>query len=1317
MDLGSSEGEGTAQELHAQSLLSSCSSEGQDNIQMDSDTAAATEQKRPAWKTEPDTRRPMFPRLNQSQCNTPRKSQPADLFRKSLLRSQAQSHVQPPFFNLLNTVNSRSGEACKSKQLENFSTQNVFQLRQSPVPPPSLFAHVTSAYMSPGTPKPRPDTLKHNMTDDILSKRTNELTTMLNVSDSNVEITELAAKMLKENGALKTQLAQAHCQLQSLSRQIETVQGENANISSLSAEREKQLEALKDEMSSVCNELSSVRTDLSSTEAALDSNRGELDSINRELSAYKDRNTNLITANQELQRHQGCLNSKVEVAEKSLKECANKYAALLVSFSDLKNSHDASGSVLRSLSAGIGEYRHMAGDALRKSEAFQNDIHDVSRNFRVREVLDELRETLAESQRTNDLLRDKLHLHLSQIVDLNDRIKELDAEKRELLNLLVVQKEHGAGQAIATKIEEVAERLIKREQESQDTFAETVILKEKLQVAEARIKDLQQTVANDAAKLDALAVFQKEFDKMQIESKASRSLLADRESQVTELEKMVSTVTEGFIECRKMFGTIESELSGFKSSLKENETIKVDLCARLERSQSQITEAREALTRAEANVDLTQLHAEKERQECIKQFELRLAEASCREAALAAECRNVNADLDKAKKEIAEQEVVLNQKDIQLNVLEERLEAQSVTLRLSKEQCGDVQDSTSELRMEIVVLKQQLQTYQNKIDELKGLKEVLIDKESTLAQTIEKLHAVQRNFDTQAMALQQGNDQKIVLEERLKSVELDLTAKCEAIGRNEALLSAEEEKRNALVQSVADKERAQKTEQWFVLVPNEQNANIELKQQVLQERLDAQKIAQQAMKEQIQNIQERLIASERKHAGEMEAAKEKFKGELAIIQEQRAALQASLNQAIQNTAEQRSLLDERLSKQEAATERLLGAQEKRAAAAEKEATQAKLVADSIQRELDCNIQKAKETRSQLEILQQELREAKSKVHNATIEVQSVCALREEDDRDRLALRAEISNMESHIASLRETNQSLMNKGKSLQERYENGDLSDQERSFVHFIASTAQSINEKDLLEKSNEIKLRDSTITTLQTKVKTLESTIARILRERGTEVRSEMKSLVNLSLWMSSSPQDGLNSVDVHIPTVESLHMNTLASTPISALQDIPSAGKMIADSEERKKVEHDSYPDENEYSHAVPTFSKLSGLDSDDDDMPLSELTSIFVVQGSSKRSRPPSPVTGGKGRPTRRMRGSGAAAISSKAVQSPKDLKKVGFDAIRFTRFDCCHDVRKGECECKTKEAKMKRRRQYWNILAPPGSGQSTIIRFVLSEFKA
>jgi len=45
--------------------------------------------------------------------------------------------------------------------------------------------------------------------------------------------------------------------------------------------------------------------------------------------------------------------------------------------------------------------------------------------------------------------------------------------------------------------------------------------------------------------------------------------------------------------------------------------------------------------------------------------------------------------------------------------------------------------------------------------------------------------------------------------------------------------------------------------------------------------------------------------------------------------------------------------------------------------------------------------------------------------------------------------------------------------------------------------------------------------ITSLQNKIGTLESTLARLLKEKGKEAGSETKSMINLDSWMSSSPE----------------------------------------------------------------------------------------------------------------------------------------------------------------------------------------------------
>jgi hypothetical protein len=66
------------------------------------------------------------------------------------------------------------------------------------------------------------------------------------------------------------------------------------------------------------------------------------------------------------------------------------------------------------------------------------------------------------------------------------------------------------------------------------------------------------------------------------------------------------------------------------------------------------------------------------------------------------------------------------------------------------------------------------------------------------------------------------------------------------------------------------------------------------------------------------------------------------KGLLAASEEQRSSLQVSVVQSRKDAVDQHILLDERLSKQELASERLLDAQQKRADTAENETKQARM---------------------------------------------------------------------------------------------------------------------------------------------------------------------------------------------------------------------------------------------------------------------------------------------------------------------------------------------------------------------------------------
>jgi hypothetical protein len=168
--------------------------------------------------------------------------------------------------------------------------------------------------------------------------------------------------------------------------------------------------------------------------------------------------------------------------------------------------------------------------------------------------------------------------------------------------------------------------------------------------------------------------------------------------------------------------------------------------------------------------------------------------------------------------------------------------------------------------------------------------------------------------------------------------------------------------------------------------------------------------------------------------------KEKLKAEIAIVQEQRAGLQECLNQARQDAVEQRTLLDERLSRQESASEKLLEAQQRRAEVAENAAAQAKLQAEAAKEELDDCLCREKESQTRVESVEQDLRNTQFKMQNAIEKAESAREQCELGEKERLALLDKISTMETQTVNLKEANHFLMTRSKTLKERYNNGDL-------------------------------------------------------------------------------------------------------------------------------------------------------------------------------------------------------------------------------------------------------------------------------------
>ncbi|KAI0638145.1 hypothetical protein C8Q77DRAFT_1048544 [Trametes polyzona] len=290
--------------------------------------------------------------------------------------------------------------------------------------------------------------------------------------------------------------------------------------------------------------------------------------------------------------------------------------------------------------------------------------------------------------------------------------------------------------------------------------------------------------------------------------------------------------------------------------------------------------------------------------------------------------------------------------------------------------------------------------------------------------------------------------------------------------------------------------------------------------QALEDRFEDQSITLRLTRQAVGDAQERLLSSETLHAEQLSESTAKLKQEIAVLQEQKLGLQATID--VMSTALERhektlQMVHEehvdRLKELNAVhTDRLLQ-EEKRV------------------KELAGDLADAK------------TRIASSEVHVSRLE-DGISDLRRQLEEARLPspeTEAELRTLRSQVATLEAADMRNTVRAKTIESRYRTGDLNDEEKAFIHTLVRTSQAIHEQELVTNRNELRRRDNTLKEMRAKVHLLESTLARHLngsKPKPAPPAVDGRSMIDPTAWMSSgqssSPphapdRDGQTDVDV--------------------------------------------------------------------------------------------------------------------------------------------------------------------------------------------
>ncbi|KAJ3574765.1 hypothetical protein NP233_g1544 [Leucocoprinus birnbaumii] len=524
-------------------------------------------------------------------------------------------------------------------------------------------------------------------------------------------------------------------QIEGLQYQVIALKKERSAMMREYTQMSQELETMRAKMGDNSARMSSVQSQVERCEAAMQAKNQELEKAVEIAKVKEEENLQLMEKleqvssqaeeirsayNQEVAKGEG-LAKKVLDANRRIEELDKAHNMLEKGLDDLQascNSHRRGASeALKDLS----QVKDLASSALDgiASSGTQRLLSEA------KTALAELKDDLLESHRVNDLYRDKLRVATSQLADTMIRLRELENEKREvwtqtlerasenskLREALVASEEKATkalvdlrsleqhGLELLTQSAELEAKMNEVDKRNEELSAEVAVLRplqqQKLQL-QTELADLARRLSEETASRtrfqaqatetkDALINTEKEVfilrtqreDAMNSRTEAA-SELSSLKIAFKELEASLSSIQEAArIRERDVLAQYEAQISGFKETIHKWEQEAALLKSRLEFDETQREQLRASLSQEQATTTLLQHQ---------------LKETGVRELIAAGKVDMHEARIASLIKEVTskdEQICVLNAK---LMSAQDRYEIQASTLRLTKEELGDMHE-------------------------------------------------------------------------------------------------------------------------------------------------------------------------------------------------------------------------------------------------------------------------------------------------------------------------------------------------------------------------------------------------------------------------------------------------------------------------------------------------------------------------------------------------------------------------------------------------------------------------------------------------
>ncbi|KAK0487105.1 hypothetical protein IW261DRAFT_1589586 [Armillaria novae-zelandiae] len=546
-------------------------------------------------------------------------------------------------------------------------------------------------------------------------------------------------RKMREASAMKSQLADEK-------KITSTLKGDLAASQKAGVALKQKLTTVESENERQAEQIQNLTEQLSHTKLGLD-----------QVTEDRERNVNLMQDKAgEIERlrsellHAGDKYAACEERAEKIKDTAKKgvvhlnqghassslYESLKTTFNELKLRFDVSQDNLQRTKDEIELLKSTSGQQMKLVGSYLDETgRYLHKSAETRDLISELQQDRNSSQQVNDILREKLHSLSAQLVESKQKIAEL--ELRQFEEGARWSRRGETWQNLQCRIEELADRLAKREGEAFEGLIQSANLSTALNEAIERGNALQVTLG---VKEKELTVLKKEA--INAESAKVKELDAALKDLLVKLAKSDATVHKQ-----------ETQMSIFNDRMR-------------------------SLTTKEAAL----IESNDDARRTISKLEMAIQEAKFACSAESTKHKQVQdknvlleAQIGKLRADVVDRETSLKNQDVAFNVLQERFDNQTITLKLAKDHSGDLQErimalmvklegATTSAQSDLAHLREQKASLEVSIQDQKALLEkTLQDQKALLEKTFcdhrnHLEHSLQEQRTSQERKLQDQKD-------------------------------------------------------------------------------------------------------------------------------------------------------------------------------------------------------------------------------------------------------------------------------------------------------------------------------------------------------------------------------------------------------------------------------------------------------------------------------------------------------------------------------------------------------------------------------